>query len=526
MITSASTSFPRLLLVLIAGLALSPCTLAIAETDTIDRSIRVEAARRDAAPRPGTGAGENVMLLYKAADIASARFNDEGVSAATHILEQSMKGQGYDVRQPDPDTQAILAKGPRTLVSFSPDAGLSVLLSAKRRDRPSPGEPNHVRTEVSLTAKVYCGSVLQPSPPEVTGMMTALRSAIGKGYEAAAKRAANELAQTLRASLSQRQTACEGALERMIRDYRTIDPEPAQAPTPTGPLPSPKRVWAILVGISDFSEAARKSGLRINNLPGVTRDISLMRSTLLARGVPQSNIIQLTDKAASASNFRQQLRSLQGRAERDDLILVYLSSHGLPADIREGTAERPSLSGYGLPVFHDFNPQDANTILDFWEIQSLLLNTRAQQVVWMVDTCHAGGATLGLMGSAGGTRPENQAPEPTDRLQIGARGLQRVDAASAVFNPEQVAQAAGQVASGRHFAVLSAATPEQLALEAGNGLFTASVAQGLARNNLPIAIEQLFRDFVEQQVQAEARKRNHTQRPVFGKSGRGGEIQL
>jgi hypothetical protein len=73
--------------------------------------------------------------------------------------------------------------------------------------------------------------------------------------------------------------------------------------------------------------------------------------------------------------------------------------------------------------------------------------------------------------------------------------------------------------------VLSAATPEQLTLEAGNGLFSASLAQWLKRNP-PVAIEQLFRDHIDRQVQEAASKRGHIQQPMLGKSGRGGEIQL
>lgn len=469
--------------------------------------------------------GEAVVLLYKAADIASAQRTDEGVDTATRILETALESNGYKVTQPDAAIQAILDKGPQALVTFAADAGLSIILSAKRRELPIPGDASRTQAEVALNARVYCGSVLQPSPPEALGKITALRTSIGKGYEVAAKRAATRLAENLGADLGRRETACEGALDRMIRDHRGGKSD--TAPAPTGPLPLPKRVWALLVGVSDFQAARTRSGWKIGDLNGVRADLDLMQRSLLERGIPKENIILLQDKTASTSNFRQQLRTLQIKAEPDDLILVYLSSHGKAADIREATPERPSLSGYGLPIFHDFDPKDANTILDFWEIQSLLLNSRAQQVVWMVDTCHAGGATLGLQTESSRTAPGAVADKAkVERVQLSARGLQVIDDASDVFDPQQVAHSAGQIASNRNFIVLSAATPSQLALEAGNGLFTANLAQGLKQSKTPIAIEQLFRDHVELQVQEAALKLHHEQKPLLGKSGRGGEIRL
>jgi hypothetical protein len=485
------------------------------------RVIQIE----DDSPAGSANQGEEaVVLLYKAAETASAQRTDEGVDTATRILENALGSEGYKVMQPDASTQAILDKGPRTIVTFAADAGLSVMLSAKRRELPIPGDPSRVQAEFSLNARVYCGSVMQPSPPEALGKITALRTSLGKGYEVAAKRAATQLADNLRSDLGRRDKACVGALERMIRDYQSSEPERVETAMASGPLQKPNKVWALLVGISDFAEARHKTGWEIGDLKGVRADMELMQRTLLERGVPPANILQLLDKTASASNFRQQLRTLQMKASRDDLILVYLSSHGMAADMRKATQEKPSLSGYGLPVFHDFNPSDANTIVDFWEIQSLLLNSRAQQVVWMVDTCHAGGAALGLQTAA--VQRIRAEQDPQERVQLSSRGLQRIEPAAAVFNPQQVAQTASQVASGRHFIVLSAATPEQLALETGNGLFTASLAQGLKRNKSPVAIEQLFRDHIDRQVQEAASKRGHIQQPMLGKSGRGGEIQL
>lgn len=504
---------------LLLPLLLASFPLAAQEAAPQERAFQAE--RRQSA---GERRGEGVVLLYKAADAAAAQRTDEGVDSAARILENVLQEQGYQVTQPDPATQAILDKGPDTIVTFAPDAGLSVLLSAKRRELPMVGDPRkRVKVEISLNARVYCGSLLQPSPPEAQASVDVLPGAQGKGYDFVGKKAANRLAENLRADLARRNKACVGALDRMIADYRGGQPEAsAPAPVASGPLARPKRVWALLAGVSDFSQVRRITGQNVGDLKGVRADMDLMRATLLERGVPRGNIISLLDAQATSGAFRQQLRDMQQKAGPEDLLLVYISSHGLEADLFEGTPDKPSLSGYGLPVFHDFdmNPDPAKraSVVDFWEIQSYLLNSRAGQIVWLVDTCHAGGAAIGL-----GVRANAPPAARSERVQVGARGLQRIDPANAVFNPVQAAEAAAQVNSGRHLIVLSAATPQQLALEQGNGYFTLSLANGLKQNKAPVLLEQLFRDVVEKQVlQASHGK----QQPVMGKSGRGGDIKL
>ncbi len=472
-----------------------------------------------ARPSGGSRQGEPVVLLYKGADSASALRTDEGMDSATRILENALSAEGYRVTQPNAGVQAILDKGPNTIVTFAPDAGLSVLLSGKQRELPIPGDPNRIQAEISLNARVYCGSILQPSPPEAQGKVTALRTSLGKGYDFAARRAASKLAEALRVDLARRETACMGALDRMVQDYRSNEPDPVST-LPSGPLPKPKRVWALLAGVADFTQVRNTTGIDIHDLKGVRADMELMRGTLMARGVPDTNIVYLFNEQATSGNFRQHLRDMQIKAGPDDLVLVYIATHGKAADLREGTPDNPSISGYGVPVFHDFdpspNPAKRASIVDFWEIQSLLLNTRVKQIVWLVDTCHAGGAASGLAQTYAGSRP-------IERIQLGARGMQVIDPANAVFNPHQAAEIAGQVSSTRNFIVLSAATPEQQALETENGLFTLSLTQGLKKNRVPISLEQLFRDSVEKQV---LKASNGNQHPVMGKSGRGGEIKL
>jgi hypothetical protein len=251
----------------------------------------------------------------------------------------------------------------------------------------------------------------------------------------------------------------------------------------------------------------------VNDLPGVRKDVGTLEKLLRDRGVPASQLTVLVDKQATSGEFRDALRRVQQSAGPDDLLIVAISSHGSAAN---------GLSGYGLPLFYDFDPGNKATTVDFWEIQSAMLNVKARQVIWLVDTCHSGGATVGLVGGSADASSRSAVVEVG---RNGARGLSREKVSEAVFNPAPVSQVFAE--SRRHVAILSAATPAQYAMEVGNrgGLFTQSLADAIRSAPADATVEQLFAK-VQPLVIEEARRMKADQSPVLGVSGRGGEIRF
>lgn len=99
--------------------------------------------------------------------------------------------------------------------------------------------------------------------------------------------------------------------------------------------------WALLVGVDDYAE--------LEDLKFAGADMRAMRNELLSRGFDEKNVFVLDDQAGQTkyrptkNNVERQLDVLMQIAERDDLLLVAFSGHGVhvegksylcPADAR------------------------------------------------------------------------------------------------------------------------------------------------------------------------------------------------
>lgn len=505
------------------------------------------AALEKAATPPVTG-DQSVVVLYKGASTSAANRVDEDVAAAIRMVETRLNDRGIKdglalkTVQPSADVQKLLDEGPKVLVTFSAEAGLSVILSATRSETVFATTDKTVTLAVSVSGDAYCGAEKIASSTQTGSFRTTEQHRL-VGNRTAAERAAEKVAADLRRQIADRKEPCLGTLEKMIKEAQKValpepppppppkpapaaapaapaqgaapapSPEPPAAPVASGPLPKPARVWAVIAGISDFKPVSQRVGQKINDLPGVRKDVTTLEKLLRERGVPASQMTVLVDSQATSGEFRDALRRVQQSAGPDDLLIVAISSHGSAAN---------GLSGYGVPLFHDYDPRNKATTVDFWEIQSAMLNVKARQVVWLVDTCHSGGATVGLLGGSADATSRGAVVEVG---KGGARGLTREKVAEAVFNPAPVSQVFAE--SRRHVAIMSAATPAQYAMEHGDsgGLFTQSLANAIRKAPADATVAQLFAR-VQSQVTEEARRMQADQSPVLGVSGRGGEIRF
>jgi len=483
-------------------------------------------------------AEQPMVVLYKAASTSAANRVDEDVAAAIRMVETRLNDRGIKdglvlkTVQPSAEVQKLLDEGPKVLVTFSAEAGLSVILSATRSETAFATTDKSVTLAVNVSGDAYCGAEKIASSTQTGNFRTTEQHRL-VGNRTAAERAAEKVAADLRRQIADRKDPCVGTLEKMIREAQKVAlpeppppppppqsapaPAPVAAPSPApvsaGPLPKPAKVWAVIAGISDFKAVSQRVGATVSDLPGVRKDVATLEKLLRDRGVPASQLTVLVDKQATSGEFRDALRRVQQSAGPDDLLIVAISSHGSAAN---------GLSGYGLPLFHDFDPRNKATTVDFWEIQSAVLNVKARQVIWLVDTCHSGGATVGLVGGSADASSRSAVVEVG---RNGARGLSREKVSEAVFNPAPVSQVFAE--SRRHVAILSAATPAQYAMEVGNrgGLFTQSFADAIRSAPADATVEQLFAK-VQPLVIEEARRMKADQSPVLGVSGRGGEIRF
>lgn len=179
---------------------------------------------------------------------------------------------------------------------------------------------------------------------------------------------------------------------------------------------------ALLVGVGKHAHAPY-------NLPGIDKDIYMMRDAAEYLGFAARNIRTLQDENATLAAFRSELQRL-GRATYvdGDRVLIYFSGHGaqVPDDGGDETDGRDEIL-----VLHDTRPADGGlrTFLRDDEFGALLGAIKAANVLVLVDSCHSGTTTKSFPGIAatgvpkfirnpaspyvgGNTRARSLVPEP------------------------------------------------------------------------------------------------------------------
>lgn len=433
-----------------------------------------------------------VSILYKRESAESAARLDTAVQSALQSLEEKLIDSGYAVIQPEPKIYAELDRAAGVVINFAPDAGLVLVFDLIRSKRPDRNSDMNW-AEVRLKARLFQGRRVLAS---LSGYdQIAHRSnAEDKAFEAGARRAAATLADKLLEKL-----ATAPAPETVAAAAPPAPPAlPIVPPAPT--LVAPAQRWAVIFGVSDFSQVRKLSpGYGVSDLGGVRGDIRSLEQVARQSGIPASNIITLLDKTATTAALRQALEQLRQRTGPQDQVLLYISSHG--------AAKEEGVSGMGYPVSYDTRINDRGTLIDFEEIQQRLRALPAKRVLWIADTCHAGGAATGMKVVEFSTR------------NIGVKPMNTGLAAEA---------AAAPVGPDKDFAVLTASRAEQESLDdpnTGHGLFTYYLLQALNKD-AKRTVYRLYKDDLEEAVPQAARAKagGHRQQPGFARTGQGDQI--
>jgi len=152
---------------------------------------------------------------------------------------------------------------------------------------------------------------------------------------------------------------------------------------PVGPV---RNRYALVVGVGKF-----KNG--ITPLQYSVRDATLFYRFLLEQaGFTKNNTYFLADQNATSTNIVKYLNGIRNAAQVDDLVVVYMSSHGTPPDKFGGV--------YIVTYDTEVNPRErvwhtsvAETVLkDFVE------NLKARRLVMILDTCYSNGAYRAIPG--------------------------------------------------------------------------------------------------------------------------------
>ncbi|RTL38741.1 MAG: tetratricopeptide repeat protein [Candidatus Melainabacteria bacterium] len=254
--------------------------------------------------------------------------------------------------------------------------------------------------------------------------------------------------------------------------------EPA-APPANRPI---RDKWALIVGISKFKDSTL-------NLRYPSKDAKDFYDFLVtSAGFKRDHIKLLVDEEATRAHILSELgdKWLPRVANPDDLVVIYISSHGSASDLDVGgvnyllahDTEVDNLYASGLPM------QDLTRIIKG--------RVHSDRIVLVLDACHSGATTVS-----------------------DSKGLSR----RSNVNADDIAQGTGQL-------VISSSMPNQVSWESKrdqNSVFTKYLMEGLkAKSNLGEAF-----DYMKNKVQEEVlRERGVLQTPVLKSKWQGAELVI
>ena len=146
-----------------------------------------------------------------------------------------------------------------------------------------------------------------------------------------------------------------------------------------------KNRYALVVGIGEFK--AESQG--IPRLQFAVHDATSYYNFLIdpkRGGFPRENVVFLSNRNATKNNIADALEHIKNKAEPDDLVTIYMSSHGTPPEkfggvfiVTYDTEVKPREK-----VWHTSITE--NMLKDFIE------TVRARRLVMILDACYSNGA--------------------------------------------------------------------------------------------------------------------------------------
>ncbi len=243
--------------------------------------------------------------------------------------------------------------------------------------------------------------------------------------------------------------------------------------------------WALIIGISNFQD-------KNLNLKYPAKDARDFHDFLIKEAnFAPDHVKLLVDEKATRANILSELgdKWLPRVANPDDLVLIYISSHGSASDMDIGgvnyllahDSQVDSLYASGLPM------QDLTRIIKG--------RVHSDRVVLVLDACHSGAAEA-----------------------AGSKGLYR----KGNLDAEAVAQGTGQL-------VISSSQPSQVSWESKNyqnSVFTRCLIESLRKNGSATTLGDAFQNLKDRVQEEVLRERGVMQTPVLKTRWKGNDLRL
>jgi hypothetical protein len=149
-------------------------------------------------------------------------------------------------------------------------------------------------------------------------------------------------------------------------------------------LPPLRTKWALIVGISKFSD----SGLNLNFTGKDAKDLAAVLVDPKVGRFPSANVHTLSEDVTTRK-LKEELNWLARSAEPDDLVVIFVASHGTSRS--QDTADL----NYVVTSDTDLKDQDSlfGTAMGMAELSDVVrTRIRARRTVILLDTCHSGAA--------------------------------------------------------------------------------------------------------------------------------------
>ena len=106
----------------------------------------------------------------------------------------------------------------------------------------------------------------------------------------------------------------------------------------------------------------------------------------------QDNVRILLNEEATYQNIRKQFSEISRAANENDRVLIYFAGHGETVDLPDGGEK-----GYLLPFEADRNDLYL-TAIPMDELKQIALMSEAKHILYLIDACYGGIATVGSRG--------------------------------------------------------------------------------------------------------------------------------
>jgi hypothetical protein len=276
--------------------------------------------------------------------------------------------------------------------------------------------------------------------------------------------------------------------------------KPGAEPPPTGTAPATagpvQQKWALVIGISRFSD---HNIPRLNYTASDAQSFAALLTDPTIGRFPKANVHILLDEQATTVNIKEQLNWIARHAQPDDMVVIYLATHGSPRET-DSVGQLNYLVTYDTEIHSSDNPDEDALYATAYPMVDLsnavATRLRALRTLVILDTCNSGGSIKN-----GG--------------RMMGKGL--ANASPSAASLQRMSEGSGRI-------VFAAASVDQESLESANfqhGYFTYFLLKHLRESKGMMPLTQVFSDVqkeVPAQVTADNPKDDLHQNPVMDRS--------